>query len=197
MKIILSTRNPSKAVQIKGVFNDDGFNIVTLDEVGIDGEVIEDGVTLEENATKKAVFAHEKSGGEWVMADDTGIFIKALNGEPGIKAARWAGEDATTLDIMNFCLEKLKGSADRSAYFETVAVLISPTGEKHVFSGRADGILLEYPKVDPQPSMPYSPLFKPNDSDKVWAEMGIDEENEISHRGKAFKQVKEFLLHIQ
>ncbi len=197
MKIILSTRNPSKADQIKGVFHDDRFEIITLTEAGIEGEVIEDGNTLEENATKKAMFAYEKAKGEWVMADDTGIFINALEGAPGIKAARWAGENATTLDIMNFTLKNLEGSLDRSAYFETVAVLVSPEGEKYVFSGRADGILLEQPRIEPQPSMPYSPLFQPNGYDKTWAEMTIDEENAISHRGKAFIQVKDFLLNIK
>ncbi len=194
MKIILSTTNPSKALQIKAMFDSPGIEVLTLREAGIDGEAIEDGFTLEENAHKKAVYAREHSeGNHWAMADDTGIFINALNGEPGIKSARWAGEDATTLEIMNHCLKRLGGASDRSAIFETVVVLMSPKGEKYVFSGKVAGKLLDAPKIAPQPKMPYSPLFVPEGQEKVWAEMTTEEENAVSHRGKAFRQVIDFL----
>ena len=194
MDIILSTRNPSKAVQIQGCFEGSSIKILTLDDVGISGEAIEDGKTLEENALKKALFAYEKSGKKaWVMSDDTGLFIRALNDEPGVYAARWAGESATTDEITEHAIKKLSGISDRRATFKTVVVVINPDGETMFFSGEVHGNMQETPRVKPQPKMPYSPLFQPEGSDKVWAEMSTEEENAISHRGIAFRQAREFL----
>lgn len=191
MKIILATRNPSKAEQIKAVFAGSDIIIRTLSEAGIDGEAVENGKTLEENSLKKALFAHKS--GAWAMADDTGLFINALAGEPGIKSGRWAGETATTEEILQFTLKQLEEKTDRSAYFETVVALLSPEGKQYFFTGKVDGHLLEIPRVPPQPKMPYSCIFQPDGFDKVWAEMTTEEENKISHRGKAFLQVREFL----
>jgi XTP/dITP diphosphohydrolase len=194
MEITLSTRNPSKALQIQEIFEDSSIRVRTLDEAGIQGEAIEDGATLEENAFKKAWFAYENSGrNSWTMADDTGLFITVLNGDPGIYAARWAGENASTEDTMRYCLRQLEGAPDRSAVFRTMVVLISPDGDKHVFTGEVNGYLLEEPRVPPQPKMPYSGLFVPDGQDLSWAEMPTSEENAISHRGKAFRQAKAFL----
>ncbi|MBI3458961.1 non-canonical purine NTP pyrophosphatase [Candidatus Azambacteria bacterium] len=189
--IILSTRNPSKAEQIKAVFIGSSFNILTLDEVGIQGEAIEDSFTLKENSLKKALFARRP--GQWSMADDTGIFITVLNGAPGIRAARWAGETATTEEITLHTLKSLEDKTDRSAFFETVVALISPEGKEYFFNGKVVGRILKSPKLPPQPKMPYSAIFAPEGMDKVWAEMTIEEENNISHRGQAFKQAREFL----
>lgn len=192
MSITLSTRNPSKAEQIKAIFTGVPIEVRTLSDAGIEGEAVEDGVTLEENATKKAVFAHGAGG--WAMADDTGIFIEALDGKPGIRAARWAGENATTEEILSYTLKQLEGANNRRAEFRTAVVLIDPGGAKHVFIGEARGKLLDKPRVPPQPKMPYSAIFVPDGSDKVWAQMSVEEENAISHRGKAFRQVREYLL---
>ena len=193
MKIILSTRNPSKAEQIRAIFNGTSFTILTLTEAGIKGEAIEDGKTLRENASKKALFAHEHKPTHWAMADDTGLFINALNGEPGIRAARWAGESASTDEITTYTLKQLQRSSDRSAVFETVVVLVSPSGEQKSFRGKVKGTLLEIPRVKSQPKMPYSPIFIPNGESKVWAEMTTEYENNISHRGIAFRKVREYL----
>jgi XTP/dITP diphosphohydrolase len=193
MNIILATRNPSKKQQIKQFFESSGITILGLDEVGIDGDVIEDGQTLQENALKKARFAAGRVANVWTMADDTGIFITALNGAPGIRSARWMGETATTEQGTQFVVDRMKGIADRSAIFRTVAVLISPEGKEYSFVGEVSGHLLEAPRVPPQPKMPYSALFVPDGEDKVWAEMSVEYENLISHRGKAFRRVREFL----
>ncbi len=127
------------------------------------------------------------------MADDTGLFISALNGEPGIHAARWAGDTASTEEITRYCLKRLDGIVDRQATMETVVALISPEGEEYFFTGKIDGCLLDAQRTEPQPKMPYSGLFMPLGTDKVWAEMTIEEENAISHRGQAFRQVVAFL----
>ncbi len=194
MKIILSTRNPSKLEQIQGLFLGSPIKVLSLDDVRITGEAVEDGITLAENAFKKAHFAYVQSGSkEWAMADDTGLHIGALNGAPGVRAARWAGETATTDEITQFTLKQLEGKLDRSAVFETVVAVIAPNGEHHFFNGEVHGTLLEAPRVRPQPKMPYSPIFVPDGENRVWAEMTVEQENSISHRGKAFRKARAFL----
>lgn len=194
MNIILSTRNPSKAEQIKQVFEGLPITILTLSEANIEGEGIEDGTTLQENALKKALFAYENINPKtWTVADDSGVFIKTLDGAPGIKSARWAGDDKTTDEITQYTLDRLADATDRSATFETVVALISPEGEQHFFTGKVEGQMLTAARVKPQPKMPYSPLFVPNGSDLTWAEMTVEEENKISHRGQAFGQMRDFL----
>lgn len=194
--IILSTRNPSKVNQIKAFFNDLPVNVVTLEEAGVPGEAVEDGTTLEENALKKALFAWEE--GKWSMAEDTGFFIDALNGAPGIYSARWAGEGKATEEIMRFALEQLKDvpPEKRTGTFKTVAVVVAPDGTRTVFEGVVDGSILTEPRGVCQPKMPYSAIFVPDGQDKVWAEMAVEEENRISHRGKAFREVREFFEKI-
>ncbi len=191
MNIILSTRNPSKAEQIKAILAGVPISVLTLSDAGIEGEGVEDGATLEENAITKALFAHRAGG--WSMADDTGLYIDALDGRPGVHAARWAG-DVSTDEITAYTLKQLKGVTDRSATFSTVAALISPDGAQTIFIGKVRGVLLDAPRTKPQPKMPYSPIFVPEGSQKVWAEMTVDEENTVSHRGKAFRLVREYLL---
>lgn len=197
MELILSTRNRSKIDQIKAMFAGLNVSIVSLAEAGIGGNAVEDGTTLEENALKKAVFASTQAG-KWALADDTGLFIDALGGKPGIYSARWAGENATTEDTMRFTLERLKDIAPekRTATFTTVAVIASPKGEQKIFTGSVRGKILAKPRVACQPNMPYSAIFVPDGQEKVWAEMSVGEENAISHRGKAFREVRGFLANI-
>lgn len=193
MKIILSTTNPSKAEQIKAMFTNPLITVLTLSEAGIEGEAIEDGATLGENAMKKVQYVKDRLlDPSWIMADDTGLFITVLDGKPGIHAARWAG-DVSTDEITQYTLKQLEGKTDRSATFKTVVCLSTPDGRVLNFEGEVHGHLAENPKVPAQPKMPYSPLFTPEGSDKVWAEMSIEEENAVSHRGKAFRQVVAFL----
>ena len=194
MRIILSTHNKSKAEQIKASLAGLPVEVLTLDEIGESESAIEDGTTLEENVLKKAHFAGGRSN-VWGLADDTGLFIDALGGAPGIHAARWAGDSLSTEDIMRFTLKKLEGVPlpERTATFRTVAALVSPEGEEHIFVGEVPGTLLEESRGTMQPNMPYSGLFCPEGYDKVWCEMEVEEENKISHRGRAFKQVRDFL----
>ncbi|MEX2053379.1 MAG: non-canonical purine NTP pyrophosphatase, partial [Candidatus Paceibacterota bacterium] len=135
--VILSTRNQSKANQIRPIFQDLPVNLLTLEEAGIKGEAVENGKTLEENALKKAFFAWELTG-SWSMADDTGILIDALDGRPGVNSARWAGESTTTEEIMRYTLKQLEGVPleKRTATFKTVAAVISPEGDHLFFIGR-------------------------------------------------------------
>jgi len=194
MKVILATRNPSKLHQINEIFQGSNITVMSLDDAGIQGEAVEDGETLEANALKKARFAREHASFPYcTVADDTGIFIDALNGKPGVYSARWAGEKASTEEATQFVVGQMKGIANRAATFKTVVALISPTGKEYFFFGEVAGKLLDEPRVAPQPKMPYSPLFIPFGEEKTWAEMTTEYENKISHRGIAFRKVKAFL----
>lgn len=197
MKVILSTHNPSKAEQIRALFVGIPLELLTLDDVGIEGEAVEDGNTLEENSLKKARYAWERSK-QWCIADDTGLYIDALGGQPGIHAARWAGRDKTTEEIQNHTLNTLRYvlPAQRSATFRTTAVVVSPAGLAKTFVGEVRGMLLTGPRCTPQPKMPYSAIFVPDGQEKVMAEMSVDEANVISHRGKAFAQVREHFKQV-
>ena len=197
MRIILSTKNPSKALQIQTLLSDDAFEVVTLGEIGIHDDVVEDGNTLEENAFKKAIFAFEQTG-EYVIAEDTGLFIDALAGRPGIHAARWAGDSATTEEIRDYTLEQLRNVPLelRTATFKTVAIVMFPDGSHTVCTGELPGLILLEPRMECQPKMPYSALFQPLGHQKTWAEMTTEEENAISHRGEAFRNVRDILLKL-
>ena len=164
-----------------------------MDDAGIQGEAVEDGKTLEENALKKVKFAHDAAPNTWVMADDTGIFIDALGGIPGVDSAYWAGHGVPTEQFTQFIVDQMKGIENRSATFRTVVCLISPEGKERFFVGEVKGHLLESPRAVPQPKMPYSPLFVPEGENITWAEMTTEYENNISHRGKAFRQARDFL----
>lgn len=196
MKVILSTRNPSKMRQIQALFEGSSVSLQTLDDALITGEAVEDGTTLEENSEKKARYALERSNGFWTMADDTGLFVDALDGEPGIQAAYWGG-DLSTEERMRYCLERMKGVTNRRATFRTTVVILSPEGERYTFNGEVHGMLLPAPRCAPQPKMPYSALFVPDGQPLTWAEMTTEYENAISHRGKAFREARAFFEALQ
>jgi XTP/dITP diphosphohydrolase len=195
MKITLSTGNQTKTKQAKGVFRGSSIVIRDLVEAGISGGGIEERgplATIEKNARIKARFAYDKTS-DWSMADDTGVFVHALGGEPGVDAAHW-GDKHGELEIQNYALGRMKGLKDRSGTFKTVVVIIDPQGKEYFFTGSVEGRFLEAPRCEPQKNMPYSAIFVPVGSNKVWAEMSVDEENAISHRGQAFRQALEFLV---
>ena len=161
----------------------------------LEGKGDEDGDSLLHNGTQKAQFAWEnRPDKSWVaMADDSGLFLEALDGKPGVHAATWAGEEATTEEILEHTLHQMEGKENRTAKWQTCAVLISPEGKHFQFYGECPGQLLQTPQAPFQPSMPYSGIFKPNGLTKVMSEMTPEEENGISHRGKAFFQARKFL----
>ena len=194
MNIILATRNPSKVDQIKEIFRDFPLPVLSLSEAGIDGEATENGETLEDNALKKALYAYERTNTpSWIVADDTGIFINALDGAPGVHSARWAGENATTVEITHHTLKQLEGKEDRSATFRTVVAIVAPDADYQFRDGEIEGTILEAPRAKPQPKMPYSPIFVPKGETLAWAQMSIEYENRISHRGIAFRKACEFI----
>jgi XTP/dITP diphosphohydrolase len=194
LEIILATRNPSKTLEIQHVFADSPIIVRSMENAGIIGEAFEpeDG-NFESNAFLKAHFVQEQVPGAWVMADDSGICIDAHDGAPGVNTAYWAGRDATQEELTKFIVEKMRGVEDRSATFHTYVALLTPEGEEQVFHGEMPGSLLHEPRGISLPKMPYSALFVPEGDMRTWAEMSSAELSARSHRGIAFRKVREFL----
>jgi len=195
--IILATSNPSKIEQIAKALSPLNATVVSMQKAGVKGEAEEDGDTLLDNALKKARYVWERTRG-CVIADDTGLFIDVLHGRPGIRAARWAGANVTTDDIRDFTLMMLvdRPMMERWATFTTVAVVIAPDREEYSFEGSVRGVILPEHQAPSQPNMPYSGIFRPFNSGKVFAEMTAEEENFVSHRGRAFKKVRNYLKNV-
>lgn len=195
MKILLASNNPSKREQIRPFLADLPVPLLTMQEAGVVGESLEDGLNHYAIAIDKAMYARQQLQDHdyIVIGEDTGISIEALGGQPGIHSKRWAGPDATTDQIMQHVLRQMEGKENRRAVFICAAAVLTPKGKPALFSGRVAGKLLTAPACEPQLQMPYSPLFQPDGSDKVWAQMSVEEENAISHRGIVFRQVREYL----
>lgn len=194
MKIIFATHNADKVKEMRAILGGLDIEILSADEAGVTGNVLEDGKTFEENAFKKAKFVSEKTG-EWAVADDSGLCIDALGGEPGVYSARYAGEKASSEELINFVLGKMKDVPweKRTATFYTVGVVVSPKGEHWTFVGKVAGRLATFPRGTPRPRLPYDVIFILDGDSRTFAEMSDREKNNLSHRGLAFRKLREFL----
>ena len=194
MNIIVATSNPRKLEEIADLFADSEFRLLSLRDVGIEGKADEDGPSLTVNAFKKASLARQRYAGDaWVVADDTGLSIHALHGAPGVRTSRWAGENATAHELAQHCINEMRGIDDRRATFATVVAAISPSGDHFRFEGRIEGVLLDTMPVEIAPHTPLGSLFIPKGDTRTFAQMPIDDENAISHRGQAFRKFRAFL----
>ncbi|MFA6098801.1 MAG: RdgB/HAM1 family non-canonical purine NTP pyrophosphatase [Patescibacteria group bacterium] len=194
MIIVMATKNPGKMIEMQNLLEDLGVEIKSAEAAGVTQEISEDGTTLAENALKKARLVAEQTG-EWTVADDSGLFVEALGGEPGVRSARWAGENASGEKIVEKLLQEMKKipAGKRQAYFESVLVLVSPELRNWVFSGKIEGSIAGKTAGQDRPSLPYDLVFIPQGGKKTFAEMTDQEKNDISHRGLAFKKLKDFL----
>lgn len=186
--LVFATNNTHKIREITGIM-DTSIVIKTLHDMGCDEDIPENGCTLEENALQKARNIHERYGTD-CFADDTGLEIEALNGEPGVYSARYAGESKSFDDNMNKVLEKLSGAGNRKACFRTVIALILE-GREYLFEGRVDGVITTEKRG--KEGFGYDPVFLPDGYDRTFAEMPLDEKNKISHRALAIKKLATFL----
>ena len=160
-------------------------------DIGIDDfDVIEDGSTLKENAYKKANALYKLTK-RAVFADDTGLFVEALCGRPGVYSHRYAGDNASYLDNRNKLLSELEDKENRDAYFETVIAYIDDNGNDHYFNGVLKGKISSEDRGEGE--FGYDKIFLIEDIDKTLGEMTIEEKNEISHRARAMEKFKEFL----
>lgn len=188
MKLIFATHNQGKLKEMKEMLKGLPVEVLSATEAGIIEDIEETGTTCQENSLIKSKYVAEKTG-EWAIADDTGLCIEALDGQPGVYSARWT-DGAPHAD---FTLEKMKGIENRKAYFLSVASLVKPDGGQHIFEGIVNGIITTDKRGVDRPKLPYDLIFQPEGYDKTFAEMSDDQKNSLSHRGKAFEQMKQFL----
>ena len=188
MKICFATNNAKKIEEVKAALGDK-FQIVSLLEIGCHEELPETGNTLEHNAFQKARYVKENYGVD-CFADDTGLEVEALDGAPGVYSGRYSGEPRSDERNIDKLLENLRGKANRKARFRTVIALILD-GKEHQFEGIAEGQILD--KRIGEKGFGYDPIFQPKGYEKTFAELSMDEKNQISHRGKAVNQLIKFL----
>jgi XTP/dITP diphosphohydrolase len=195
-ELVLATRNRHKGEELAALLGDLGIRIRTLDEFPGVPDVVEDGSTCEANAVKKANEIATATGLA-AVADDTGLEVDALNGRPGVYAARYAGEHATYEDNCRKLLLELSGvpRERRTARFMTVAAIALPSGEVQIATGQLEGLIAEKPVGSR--GFGYDPVFFIPELGKTLAELSADEKNRISHRAKAFIQAKDLLRSIQ
>lgn len=189
MELVFASNNINKLEQVKLLLDND--KVLMPKDVGIESfDVIEDGLTLKENAYKKAneLFKLTKKR---VFSDDTGLFVKALDNRPGIYAHRYAGEDATDKDNRDKLLEELSDKDNRDAYFLTVICFIDEDGKDYYFEGRLDGTISETELGDG--GFGYDKIFYVKEYKKSLGQMDINFKNQISHRGLAMKEFRKFL----
>ncbi len=190
MKICFATNNKKKIEEVKAALGPE-FELLSLEEIGCFEELPETGDTLDHNAFQKARYVKAHFGVD-CFADDTGLEVEALNGAPGVYSGRFAGEPRSDERNIDLLLEKMAGKTNRKARFRTVIALILQ-GKEYQFEGVAEGeILLE--RVG-EKGFGYDPVFKPTGFERTFAELSLEEKNEVSHRGKAVKTLIEFLNH--
>lgn len=187
MKLLIATRNAHKLREIREIFDIPGLEIVSALDYPEIPDVVEDGETLEANAIKKAVTLARETG-LWSMADDTGLEVAALNGEPGVYSARYAGGDASYADNNRKLLGALDGALDRSAQFRCVMALADPAGDAQIVEGVCRGRIADAVRGDG--GFGYDPLFVPDGFDRTFAELSAEEKNRISHRGRALAEAR-------
>jgi non-canonical purine NTP pyrophosphatase, rdgB/HAM1 family len=189
MKIVFATNNKHKLEEIKDILGKD-FEIVSLAEIGCHEDIPETGLTLEENARQKSTYIVEHYNHD-CFADDTGLEVDALNGEPGVHSARYAeGTDHDSEANMRKLLSKMLNVKDRTARFRTVISLII-NGVEHQFEGRVEGRIAT--EKHGKEGFGYDPIFIPEGYDKSFAELGEEVKNQISHRARAVKKLAEYL----
>jgi XTP/dITP diphosphohydrolase len=188
MKLVFASHNQNKVNEIKSLLPET-FDLVSLTDIGFLEEIPEIGLTLDENSQIKARTIYEKTG-FFCFADDTGLEIEALNFEPGVYSARYAGEEKNDSENLQKVLTKLDGIPNRNARFRTVITLIIEHKE-YRFEGIVEGkIILE---KRGEFGFGYDPIFVPENESKTFAEMQMEEKNKFSHRARAFQKMIHFL----
>jgi XTP/dITP diphosphohydrolase len=191
MRIVCASANPHKVEELARLLPSWVELVARPSDIG---DIDEDAPTLEGNAIIKAVeIANHAS--EWAVADDTGLEVEALNGAPGVRSARFAGDHATDSENRALLLAKLDGVTNRSARFRTVVALVSSKGDIHFVGGECVGTIAESERGDR--GFGYDSLFIPADGDgRTFAEMAGPEKDAVSHRGRALAQIPELLARI-
>jgi len=195
-KLLLATSNPGKAMEYRILLYGLGYEITTLAEQGIAEVITESGNSYEQNARLKAI-AYAKLSQLTALADDSGLEVDALNGEPGIKSARFAGEAASDAEKMSLLLTRLSGVPweRRTAQFRCVIAIATPEGQCQICVGECPGIIAIEPRGEN--GFGYDPIFFLPELDKTMAELSSETKNQISHRARASQKARQVLHQLQ
>jgi XTP/dITP diphosphohydrolase len=191
MKLIFATHNKNKAKEVKSLMPD-FIELLSLDDINFHTEIEENASTLEGNALLKAKTIFEKTGIN-CFADDSGLLVDALNGEPGVYSARYAGGQKSDEDNMQKLLHELQNKSDRNAHFKTVMALIID-GKEYLFDGKIEGKIISEKRGNN--GFGYDPIFVPNGYNETFAQLDSATKNKISHRAKALKKLLDFIYSI-
>lgn len=191
-KLVFATNNKHKLEEVRSIL-EPTFSIISLSDLNCNEDIPETADTLEGNAYLKAKYIHDKFGLD-CFADDTGLEIEALGGEPGVYSARYAGEEHDAKKNMQKVLDKLGDDLNRRAHFRTVIALII-NGETHYFEGQINGRILHCPRGSA--GFGYDPIFVPENYLVSFAQLSHEEKNKISHRALAVKKLVDYLQNSQ
>ena len=191
MELVFATNNLNKLNEVKGLIPQH-IKLLSLKDIGCFEDIPETQTTIEGNAIQKAKYVKTKYNYD-CFADDTGLQVDALNGDPGVYSARYAGEQRNANDNTNKLLLELKNKTDRTAQFKTV-IALQLYNKQHTFTGICKGEITTTKKGEK--GFGYDPLFKPNKSSQTFAELSLEEKNKIGHRGKAVRQLVAFLNNL-
>lgn len=192
MRLLIATHNRGKLVEFQELFADLPFELVTLDQIGILDDVAETGETFAENARSKAV-EYARRSNLLTLADDSGLQVDALGGEPGVRSKRYAGENKSDPERVAFLLDKLRDvpRGRRAARFRCVIALATPSGKVYVCDGMCEGVIEFAPRGTN--GFGYDPVFLFPDLGATMAELSSDEKNRLSHRARAAEKARQVL----
>lgn len=196
MKIVFATNNKNKLAEIRDMLGSD-FEVLSLNDIDCHDDIPETSTTLEGNALQKAQYVSKRYG-MVVFADDTGLEVDALDGEPGVHSARYAeGTDHDSEANMRKLLQKMENADNRKAQFRTVIALIrhQPDDIVTFFEGKVEGEIIREKRGDN--GFGYDPIFVPQGYDKTFAELGMEVKNQISHRAKAVEKLVTYLKSLK
>jgi len=186
--MVLATKNKGKVKEFQEMLHEYPIEIRCLSDFGPIPEVEEDGETFDDNAYKKALFT-AKVLGLPAIADDSGLIVEALHGEPGVRSARYAGDKASDQDNIIKLLGELRGEKDRRAAFHCVVSIAVPSGPALTYEGTCQGVITEVPVGEG--GFGYDPVFFCPELGKTFAEASMEEKNKVSHRGKALAEIRD------
>ncbi len=189
-ELLFATNNAHKVQEIQPLLPPD-IKVLSLKDAGIDVEIEEPYETLEENAVEKASVIHALTGKN-CFSEDTGLEVEALNGAPGVRSARYAGEKATHAENIDLLLTNLEGNSHRAARFRTV-IALQWNETMHLFEGICPGTIIS--EKQGEKGFGYDPIFIPDGADKTFGEMSAVEKAQFSHRAKALEKLIYFLTH--
>ena len=191
-KLLIATGNAGKTAEIKAIFTGIYDEVASLKDIGLILNTVEDGETFEENALKKAREAFDATGLD-TLADDSGLCVDALYGHPGVRSARYAGENATDVENYQKLLAEMAGveNDERTARFVCTVALVRKDKPDMMTQGKCEGIITQKPSG--KGGFGYDPCFFVPEYGRTMAELSADEKNAISHRGKALEKLKVIL----